>query len=134
MWQFIRHSTTIPIEYAIGDSTVYSKEYLKNISQGGLCIRADVNIKPGSEILIRIPMCMPVFEAEGVVIWCNKANKKYEVGVKFTDKETEFRLRMVEQICYIEPYKKKTLKKESQKLSEEAYTEEWIDKYAKYFP
>ncbi len=134
MRQFIRHPTDIPIEYTIGESIAYSNEYLKNISRGGLCFCVDVNIEPGFAILIRIPICMPVFKAKGFVVWCHKTKEKYEVGVKFADTGTEFSVRNVEQICYIEEYKKKVLKKEGRKLSGEEAAMEWIEKYAKDFP
>ncbi len=134
MRHFIRHPSDIPIEYTIGNVPTHEKEYMKNVSQGGLCFLASDDIEPGSEIHIQIPIRTPVFEAKGIVVWCRKANKHYVVGVKFADTTTEFNLRMVEQVCYIEQYKNEVLKREGRKLTGEQAAMEWIKKYAKDFP
>ncbi len=134
MRQFIRHPSDLPIEYTVGDLEVPEKENLKNISQGGLCFCVNNKIKPGSSIHIRIPIRTPAFEANGVVVWCHNCNDRYEVGVKFADEATEFNIRMIEQVCYIEQYRKEVLEKEGRKLSGEEAAMEWVDKYAKTFP
>lgn len=134
MRQFIRHPASLPIEYAVDDSIMHIKEFVKNIGEGGLCFGVSDNIEPGSVIFIRIPVCTPAFEAKGIVVWCCKTNGKYELGVKFADAATEFRVRMVEQVCHIKQYKKEILEKEGRKLSDEEAAVEWIEKYAKDFP
>ena len=77
---------------------------------------------------------MLVFTAQGIVVWCSKRNNLYVVGVKFMDSQTAFRVRMVEQICYIEGYRKKVFEAEGRQLSYEEAAIEWITKYAKSFP
>jgi len=134
MRQFIRHPSDLPIEYTIGDLEAPEKENLNNISQGGLRFCVSNKIKPGSSIHIRIPIRTPAFEAKGVVVWCHNYNDRYEVGVKFADETTEFNIRMIEQVCYIEQYRKEILKKEGRKLSGEEAAMEWVEKYAKDFP
>ena len=134
MRQFIRHPSDLPIEYTIGDLEAPEKENLNNISQGGLHFCVSNKIKPGSSIHIRIPIRTPAFEAKGVVVWCHNYNDRYEVGVKFADETTEFNIRMIEQVCYIEQYRKEILKKEGRKLSGEEAAMEWVEKYAKDFP
>ncbi len=41
---------------------------------------------------------------------------------------------MIEQVCYIEQYRKEVLKKEGRKLSGEEAAMEWVEKYAKDSP
>lgn len=132
--QFIRHPSGLPIEYSIKyvDSNVM--EPMKNISQGGLCFNVKENITPGLSILIRIPIHTPAFEAKGIVAWCQECNERYEIGVKFTDESTEFNIRMIEQVCYIEQYRKDILENEGRNLSGEEAAMEWVEKYAKDFP
>ncbi len=134
MRQFIRHPSDIPIEYNLGDVVAHTREYLKDISQGGLCFRSKLCIAPGTIIHIQIPIREPVFEADGIVVWCRKANGHYEVGISLRDAHTEFGVRMVEQVCHIEHYKKHVLEREGRTLSGEEAAVEWIKKHADSFP
>ena len=137
MREFIRHPTDIPIEHELCDVGDYRKEYLKEVSHGGLSFRSSFFIEPGSIIRINISVHKPPFSADGIVVWCLK-NEEYEdglydVGVEFNEKKTEYTLRMVEQVCYIEHYKKEILHEDRRKLTGEEAAIEWINKYAKNF-
>ena len=134
MREFIRHPSDIPIKYSIAEAGVREKDSLQNISQGGLCFHADVSMDPGSEIHINIPIRQPGFETTGIVMWCQKTNAHYDVGVKFKDTSDDFNIRMVEQVCHIEHYKKEVLFREGRKLSGEEAAAEWIEKFAGDFP
>ena len=131
---YIRHPSTIPIEYNLVDVVHDQKEYLKNISIGGLCFRSNKYLEKGATVLIRIPLTKPIFKETGIIVWCNKRNAHYDVGVQFTDEGTGFRVRMIEQICYIEQYKHEVFEKEGRRLSGEEAAVEWINKYAREFP
>ncbi len=133
MREFVRHPSDIPIEYNIGDMVTHTKEYLKDISQGGLCFRSNIGAIPGSTVHIQIPICNPIFQADGVVVWCNRVDDYYEVGLSFNDTQTEFSIRMVEQVCHIEQYKKDILEKEGRTLTGEEAAVEWIKKNAADF-
>ncbi len=134
MRKYIRHPSNIPIEYDLEEVVAEKREYLNNISKGGLSFQSNRHINTGSLIQIRIPIREPVFEAKGVVVWCRKNNSYYDVGVEFRDLNAGFGLRMVEQVCHIEQYKKDVLKNEGRELSGEEAAIEWITKYAKDFP
>lgn len=134
MRQYIRHPSDIPIQYRFSEIVESEKEYLKNISEGGLCFSSKTAFDIGSQIHIEIPVSDPVFTANAVVVWCKEANGQYDVGVKFVDFETETTIRMVEQVCYIEKYKRDALEKEGRCLTGEEAALEWIQKYAKDFP
>ena len=134
MRQYIRHPSDIPIEYELGDIVAQKEEYLNDIGEGGISFRAKKNIEAGSIIIIRIPLREPIFEEKGIVVWCQKNNNLYDVGVMFKDASSEFRLRMIEQVCHIEHYKSEILEKEGRKLSGKEAAVEWISKYAKDFP
>lgn len=138
MREFIRHPTDIPIEYELCDVGDYRKEYLKEVGHGGLSFRSCVFLEPCSVIRINISFHKPPFSADGIVVWCRKNEENedgcYDVGVEFEEKKTEYALRMVEQICYIEHYKKEILAEDGRKLTGEEAAIEWINKYAKNFP
>ena len=138
MRRYIRHPTDMPIEYKLGDVVARKKEYLKNVSHSGLSFQSSTFLEPGSVIHLRIPVHKPVFTAVGIIVWCRRNVKCeddcYDVGVEFREKKTEHGIRMVEQVCYIEHYKKEVFEKEGRKLTGEEAAVEWINKYAKKFP
>jgi hypothetical protein len=134
MRKYIRHPSDIPITYNRVNVAADQKEYLKNISIGGLCFESQRYIEQGTVLSIQISLTTPTFEEQGVVIWCQPNSEYYDVGVQFMNEDTSFRVRMVEQVCYIEHYKHEVLAKEGRKLSGEEAAVEWITKYAKDFP
>lgn len=134
MREYIRHPSEIPIECNISDSIVPKKTPLNNISTGGLCFRSDNSIEGGTEVVIHIPIIKPAFKVKGVVVWCHKKNGNYDVGVRFMDMASEFRVRNIEQVCYIEQYRKDELQKKGRRISAEEAALEWVARYAKDFP
>jgi hypothetical protein len=104
------------------------------VSKGGLCFRSDSHVASGQFIQIKIPNGKLPFEATCMVAWCKKEGNGFEVGVKFEDKDTEFAMRLIEQACYIEEYRKDVLSQEGRQLTEDEAAKEWIDKFASAFP
>lgn len=133
MRRFIRHPVDIPISYYLLDKPL-GKEELKNVSRGGLCFKTHEALPVGTAIRVEIPACLPKFESEGTVVWCSRADGSYDIGVQFDDSASEFNLRMVEQVCYIEHYKNYVWEKEGRRLTGEEAASEWIQKYAAVFP
>ena len=133
MRKYIRHPADIPISYKLNDIVAHKEEYLKNISVGGLCFRASRYLDAGTLISIQIPLTRPEFQGQGRVNWCRPNNGYYDVGVEFLDENTQFRARMIEQVCYIEHYKREVQRSEGRRLSSEEAAIEWIRKYAKEF-
>jgi hypothetical protein len=131
---YIRHPSDVPIDYQLGDRDDTKRDQLSNYSEGGLCFVAKEHIEPGSEINFAIPIMPPQFHATGVVIWCRKEGDEYQVGVKFTEEETAYAVRMVEQLCYIEHYRQSVRESEGRLLSGEEAALEWIEKFADHFP
>ncbi|KAA3608068.1 MAG: PilZ domain-containing protein [Planctomycetota bacterium] len=139
--KYIRHPSNIPLVLeVVGHRPEFSCQGLKNISAGGLCCRYEAALEPGAEVRIRIELVDPVFEAEGQVVWCltrpSQRPKRYpfEVGIQFTGPEERHRLRMVEQICHIESYRREVLVTEGRVLDAEEAAAEWILGNAKDFP
>ncbi|EXJ13697.1 PilZ domain-containing protein [Imhoffiella purpurea] len=132
--QFLRHPSDMPISYSLREVVADHSDYLRNIGEGGLCFRSRIAIMPGTGIHIEIPIAEPVFEAEGIVVWCREGGDSYEVGVRFEGIDVEYGLRMVEQVCHIEHYRREMLEREGRALSGEEAAMEWIQKYAERFP
>jgi hypothetical protein len=133
MRTFIRHPSDIPIEVHSENVTLEKNESLENVSLGGVCFRADSPMQEDSVIKVKIAFVKPVFEAKGKVVWCKKENDYYDIGVEFLENQDIFRIRMVEQICRIESYKKEVMAKEGRTLSGTEAALEWITKYADGF-
>jgi hypothetical protein len=134
MRQFIRHPADIPIEVSAGDQLAHAKRHIHNVSLGGLAFRSDRALEPGIVVEVRFPFVRPMFETKARVVWCNAHEDGFELGVEFLDPEDAFRARMVEQVCYIENYKKVVYQTEGRHLPAEEAAMEWIRKYASQFP
>lgn len=135
MRQFIRHPSDVPIEIQCAPEDGYVRRYTKNVSFGGLAFLSDAALKPESIIALRIPYLRPAFEVTAArVAWCQNEGDQYAVGVQFLDSEEAFRVRMVEQVCHIESYRKDVAQQEGRQLTSEEAAMEWITRYASSFP
>ncbi len=135
MRQFIRHPLDIPIEVRHEPENDYEMQTTQNVSYGGLSFYSDKPIELGSFISLRITYLEPAFEAtEAQVVWCQKSGDKYIIGVEFPDPKDAFRVRIIEQICQIEHYKKEIELNEGRTLTTEEAAQEWINRYAASFP
>jgi hypothetical protein len=141
--EYIRHPSDIPLQYTLIDEPHINTRSANNISLGGLSFITEEDLKVNSWLTITIPVNHDEFEVVGQVRWCKAHNdflsdpptqKFFDVGIKFSDTLDVFSIRMVEQICYIEHYKKEILKKEGRKLSNDKAASEWIEKFAPKFP
>jgi len=133
MRRFIRHPTDIPIDFQLAGMDVGTHETLKDYGKGGLCFIADSWVEPDSEINLAISILQPAFHATATVVWCKSIDRGFEVGVRFRDAETEYAMRMTEQICYIEDYKLMQEKRGRYLTGKEAAME-WIERFAGQFP
>ena len=114
------------------DETV--DQTITNVSLGGLAFMSQTPL----EVLQRVRICIPFLKQDnqlvGNVVWCEKNGKSYEIGIEFEKSRDAFRLRMIEQICHIEHYRKEVEKLEGRTLSSQEAAGEWISKYAGDFP
>jgi len=58
----------------------------------------------------------------------------FVIGMSFRNKSEAFRMRMLEQLCYIEHYRQSMLEDEGRELNSQQAASEWIDRYAAAFP
>lgn len=136
--KFIRHPVDVPIQVTADwvededDETL--DQTITNVSLGGL---AFVSAKP-LQVLERVRVCIPFLQRGntlvGNVVWCDRSGNGYEIGIEFEKSRDVFRLRMIEQICHIEHYRKEVLLQEGRELTPQEAASEWITKYASDFP
>jgi hypothetical protein len=134
MRAFIRHPSDIPIELAIERRSSPASCKLQNVSLGGVSCEFTEFLEVGTVVRIRVPAVRPPFESKGMVVWCHRHGDRFEVGIEFMEAEDAFRARMVEQVCYIEHYKREVHTREGRVLSGQEAALEWIAKYASDFP
>lgn len=132
MRAYIRHPTDVPLNVKVKNPPVRIHG-LKDVSEGGLCFHSDKKLPKGTVISISIPVNNKRYEESCVVVWCRPSKKGYETGVRFQSSESAFRARMVEQICYIEKYRKEQLG-QGRELAWSEAAEEWIARYGASFP
>jgi hypothetical protein len=135
MRQFMRHASNVPVEIRrVGDAAEISGSG-KNVGFGGLAFLTETAFPPDTTVALRIPCVRPVFEvAAARVAWCKREGGQYAVGVQFPDSDVAFRVRMVEQICHIENYRRDVEIQEGRKLTTEEAAKEWIRRYGSSFP
>ena len=105
-----------------------------NVSLGGLAFFSTQPI----EVLARVQISVPDIDRDsrlvGSVVWCETTDAGYEIGVEFERNRDVYRLRMIEQICHIEHYRKEVLQSEGRELTSREAAKEWIEKFAGDFP
>ena len=126
--EFIRHPVNLPIEA----SQMAAEAYCLGI--GGLAFRCDRTAEPGTFLQVRIPAVTPEFEITARVVWCRHKGEAIELGVEFLNSDDAFRVRMVEQVCHIENYRRDVRIAQSRELAFEEAAAEWIGKFSATFP
>ena len=133
--QFVRHPSDIPIEITeMNRPYDEEKTRLQDVSFMGLSFVSRHCPENGSQIYFRIPFVNPVFEANGRVVWSSKEENGHRIGVEFLGKVDAYRGRMVEQVCYIEHYRRELSRARGVEVSSEEAAKDWIEKYAADFP
>jgi len=103
---------------------------LNNVSAGGLCFHSDYFLPQGISLTVNIPNLESPFSENCTVEWCSKVKDHYDVGVSFDNYQTVLRMRMIEQICYIEDYRKEVLSNENRAISAQEASREWNEKFS----
>ncbi len=130
--RYVRHPVDMPIQVYPQAVQSGGGIPLMDVGAGGLAFRTRTRFSPGSHLIVRIEQVVPVFEAVGVVRWCEQRDGGYEVGVQFLDEQTRFRARMVEQVCRIQSYRRQCLE-EGRQLDFEEAAQEWIERFGASF-
>ena len=131
---YVRHPYDVSISWSLDEMAIAGSEYLKNVSEGGLAFMSHTRANPGAIVAIHIPAIDPQIILRGMVVWCAPEAGQFEVGVRFIDANNHFSMRMVEQICHIEHFKKEIFATEGRALSGEEAALEWVHRYARDFP
>ena len=135
--RYIRHPVDIPIQVSAESTETDDDETDLTITNVGLGGLAFLSSRP-FEVLQRVTISIPILDQDnqltGNIVWCEKSDRGYEIGIEFEKSRDNYRLRMIEQICHIEHYRREVERVEGRKLDSQEAAQEWIAAYAKDFP
>jgi len=131
---FLRHPSDVPIMVNVLSSSAARNAFLLHAKSNGLIFRNSFALSSGMLIRVTIPVVQPYFELLGYISWCRKRGHAYEVGLALMSEADVMRVRMVEQICYIEHYRRFEFESTGRSISGDEAAQEWIQKYAASFP
>ena len=136
--KFIRHPSDVPIQVSLDRATEASElhpcKQLSNVSLGGLAFLSHADLPVGERVCVDFPLLEIPHRFSGEVVWSRKRSDGYEIGICFSDPDELYSLRMVEQACHIEHYRKEVEAVEGRQISTEQAASEWIQRYASKFP
>lgn len=131
---YIQHPSEIPLKASLVNPPPANFLPDQAPSQG-LCFETAQPFAVGSDIHISIALNGSEFEGDAKVAWVEEQGESRRiVGVNFSDKDESYGIRMAEQICHIEHYRRDILLQEGRNLSAEEAAAEWVDRYASAFP
>ncbi len=129
----IIHPPVIPVTVKIANNPDPVKKPVKKKDRIRLLVNTENSFEPKSIVRVNYPVTDKDFIVTGTVIKCEEDKSRYNVVIEFSDPDNICRVRMVEQICRIELYKRQVLKNEGRSITKTQAALEWIDKYAKDF-
>lgn len=124
----------MPVELVLRRHANIPRQRLHNISLGGVACNSSRAFRRGTPIEMRIPLLGEQARYPGIVAWCRRQAEEYLVGIAFTDEDTLFRARMVEQVCQIQHYRQQLERHCGAPVSIEHCAQEWIAQHAATFP
>jgi len=131
--QFVRHPSSIPLQVRVLSEGPEPTE-VSDISLGGLSFPFHRPIANGVGVAVRVPELAEHIELLGRVVRCGRLDEMWLVGIVFEGRDEVFRMRMVQQICHIESYRKIVRKVEGRDISSDEAAAEWIARHAAQFP
>lgn len=98
----------------------------------GLICNTSEPFHTGGRISIAAPKQAPDLCIEGEIAWCRASGKGYQVGVAFHCPDDLYKIRMLEQLCHIEDYRRSHPSRNHS--GQQSAALEWIEKFAAHFP
>ena len=132
MRRFIRHPTDFPIIITTPKASGGAAAQLCDISQGGFACQLERELCPGDMVILKIPSLDPDQRFSGRVVYCSQGSQGYRIGIQFDDEKEAFKVKMVEQVCQIEHYRRE-LRRKGLELDAQTAAQEWISHHAKEF-
>jgi hypothetical protein len=130
----LRHPGGLSIRYSLGAREHACVGKLKDLGLGGLGLYCREPLFPGLSVEVSIVNRDGSISFPATVLWCRRKKLLFEAGARFASSVDPFRARMLEQICYIEAYRRRLLQTTGGAPSTDRAALEWIRKFASRFP
>lgn len=130
----IRHPIQIPIEVKPVVAKAGRRSTGHKATLPSLAFDFPYKLNVGTTVMVSIPSVQKGARVRGRVVWLIQTLRGYVVGMAFFNENEAFRMRMLEQICHIEAYRKKVELSEGRLLTREQAAAEWISCHAADFP
>lgn len=131
----LRHPGGLATRYSLASETQARIGKLKDLGLGGLGLYCREPLFPGASVEVVVIMSSDGSIAlPAIVLWCRSREVFFEVGARFEHTVDPFQARMLEQICYIEAYRRRIWETTGRTPSIDGAALEWIRKFASRFP
>lgn len=133
--RFLRHPAGIPVVCRRRRHRDECPADLRNMGLGGMAFITTLALQPGDVVTIECPT-LHAEGLEGEVVWSDvldDGTRRYRCGIKFQERSTFARARLVEQLARIETYRK-SQQAHGRPLARNAAAQEWIEREADKFP
>lgn len=134
--RFIRHPICIPLEFErVKMPQRKHKVESVNVSLGGLLFLSRVRIGIGTDITVSLPFKDKIFKVRGRVVRCDKdaTARLYHTGISFLKVAEAFKVKLVEQLHFIEEYRCLRSVQLNREVSLPEASREWIKRYSRQF-
>ena len=131
---YIQHPSEIPLKTKLVKAPLPEVQSVQATPSRGLCLESAKSFEVGNNLQVSITLNGSEFKADATVAWVEPEDDHYIIGVNFNDKDKSYGIRMAEQICHIEHYRRDVLQHQGRQLTEEEAAIDWVDRYASTFP
>jgi hypothetical protein len=132
--KFIRHPTELPLSYHRAKCTPIENISCFENNLVGLSFESNEPVEPGAILDVTVTVYNEDHTFQGQVIRLLNLGNRYEIGLCFSSESSAFRVRMIEQICHIETYRRRLCEIEGCSIDFERAAKEWIEMYSAQFP
>ena len=136
-----RHFMTLPIHYREipsakkAGSGTSERHYTSNLSEGGLRFLSPKSYPIGTVFEITFPIKDQLMTLKARVVHSvlDRETGTYHTGVCFSNTSQLFKIKLAEQLCHIDEYRRKLSKRTGQVVSEEEAAHRWISEQSEKF-
>lgn len=131
---FIKHPQGIPLDFSIDTPCLCLAPKFHNVHSGGMVFNASWALPVGANIHLSVNLQSTDFTLHGIVAHTVATGRQcYDIGVQFEQEVEYHSMRMIEQACHIESYRKQACCY-GHEITQDQAAKEWIERFAAHFP
>jgi hypothetical protein len=132
---YFEHPRDLPLRFrVIPREFVRTTEPPADGALGGLRFESLRPVNPGAVLEVAVRCRGNRVTYRGTVHWVQSLGRRFEIGLRFSDREDAFCARMAVQACHIESYRRRRSRREGRRIGIEEAARAWIQQYAGRFP